>query len=314
MKDRHSATAPARRRARSILWLIAALALLLVSVALWPWKPNTEARLANLPSVGDAARGAYVVRLAGCVTCHTKDGDQRSFLAGGRALKTPFGTFHTPNITPDRDTGIGGWTTEDFVRAMAGGTAPDGSHYYPAFPYTSYARMTTRDIVDLKAYLDTLKPVRNDVPPHELGFPFNLRFVLGLWKRLFFDEAPFATSPERSAAWNRGAYIVNGPGHCRECHTPRNPLGGFAAAHLAGSLQGPAEGRVPNITPHEDRGIGSWSIEDITFMLETGLKPDGDAVGGNMGEVVEHGTSHLTEADLAAVAAYLLSLEPEAGE
>lgn len=255
-----------------------------------------------------------MLRLAGCVTCHTKDGDKRSFLAGGRALKTPFGTFHTPNITPDPDTGIGGWTTEDFVLAMTGGMAPDGSHYYPAFPYTSYTRMTTRDIVDLKAYLDTLDPVRNQIPRHDLGFPFNLRFTLGLWKRLFFEEESFAVALERSDAWNRGAYIVNGPGHCRECHTPRNLLGGFAAAHLAGSHQGSTGSRVPNITPHETDGIGSWLEEDVAFALETGLKPDGDAVSGSMGEVVEQATGHLTEADLAAIAVYLLSLEPEAGD
>lgn len=314
MKDRHPTTAPARRRARSILWLIAALALLLVSVALWPWKPNTEARLANLHPVGDAARGAYVVRLAGCVACHTKDGDRSSFLAGGRALKTSFGIFLTPNITPDRDTGIGGWTTEDFVRAMAGGTAPDGSHYYPAFPYTSYTGMSERDMRDLKTYLFSRAPSDTPNKPHDLGFPFQFRFLLWPWKLLFFSEDRRVEDAAEDSQWNRGAYLAENMGHCGECHTPRNFLGGLRHSRaMAGNPSGPEGKKVPNITPHKEGGIGAWSESDLTYFLKTGFLPDGDFAGGAMTEVIENSSSHLSDEDRGAIAKYLLSLPAFAG-
>lgn len=302
----------AHRLARRILWLCAGLVVLLAAglLAAGTWRPDGRPLPPGLS--GDAQRGAYVLRMAGCVTCHTRDGGG-AYLAGGRALTSPFGTFHAPNITPDRETGIGGWTTAQFVRAMTAGLAPDGRHYYPAFPYTSYTRMTDRDLVDLKAYLDTVEPVRNAVPDHDLGFPYNQRFALGIWKRLFFDEGPHVADPARAEAWNRGAYIAEGPGHCRECHAPRNALGGFAAAHLAGTLQGPEESRVPNITPHATTGIGGWTEADIAFALETGLKPDGDTMDGAMGAVVENATSHLSPADLAAIALYLRALDPVEG-
>lgn len=263
---------------------------------------------------GDPDRGEYVLRMAGCVGCHTGTAPDSPFLAGGRPLETPFGTFYTPNITPDEETGIGGWTTEDFVAALAAGVAPDGSHYYPAFPYNAYARMTDQDLADLKAYLDTVAPVRNQVPHHDLPFPFNLRIAAAAWKRLFFRTETFVPDESRTAQWNRGAYLVAGPGHCSECHTPRNVLGALSDRHLAGTKAGPDGARVPNITPHRDTGIGSWSEDDITFALETGFKPDGDTMTGVMGEVVEHGTSHLTSEDLAAIAAYLRALDPVAGE
>jgi mono/diheme cytochrome c family protein len=258
---------------------------------------------------GDAERGAYMLAAAGCVACHTvpKDG---AFLAGGRELKTDFGSFFTPNITPDPETGIGNWSNEDFIRAMKKGVSPDGGRYYPTFPYTSYTRMTRQDMLDLKAYLDTVPPVRNAVPDHDLAFPFGIRASMMGWQLLFFDDTPFEADPTQSDAWNRGAYLVNGPGHCGECHTPRNLLGVVDSGRpLAGNANGPEGDAVPNITPHSS-GIGGWSEDDIVSMLEVGLLPDGDFAGGAMTDVIEESTSKLSEDDRKAIASYLLSLPP----
>jgi mono/diheme cytochrome c family protein len=290
-------------------WLIASAVIVLVALAAWllvPWRGAAP----EIARAGDPARGEYVLHLAGCVSCHTDEANDGAFLAGGRALATPFGTFLTPNITPDPETGIGGWTTGEFVRAVGHGIAPAGHAYFPAFPYTSYARMTEQDLVDLKAHLDTVEPVANAVADHALDFPFGLRPLLDGWRLLFFDDRAFAPDPARSEAWNRGAYIVNGPGHCGECHTPRNALG--AREHdrfLAGTRDGPDGKPVPNITPSED-GIGDWSQGDIAFALQTGILPDGDVLGGAMSEVVDDATSHLTADDRNAIAEYLLSLPP----
>ncbi|MEK9832066.1 MAG: c-type cytochrome [Rhodospirillaceae bacterium] len=258
---------------------------------------------------GDAERGAYMLAAAGCVACHTvpKDG---AFLAGGRELKTDFGSFYTPNITPDPETGIGNWSDEDFIRAMKKGVSPDGGRYYPTFPYTSYTRMTRQDMLDLKAYLDTVPPVRNAVPDHDLAFPFGIRASMMGWQLLFFDDTPFEADTSKSDAWNRGAYLVNGPGHCGECHTPRNLLGVVDSGRpLAGNANGPEGDAVPNITPHFS-GIGGWSEDDIVSMLEVGLLPDGDFAGGAMTDVIEESTSKLSEDDRKAIASYLLSLPP----
>ena len=258
---------------------------------------------------GDAERGAYMLAAAGCVACHTvpKDG---AFLAGGRELKTDFGSFFTPNITPDPETGIGNWSDEDFIRAMKKGVSPDGGRYYPTFPYTSYTRMTRQDMLDLKAYLDTVPPVRNAVPDHDLAFPFGIRASMMGWQLLFFDDTPFEADTTKSDAWNRGAYLVNGPGHCGECHTPRNLLGVVDSGRpLAGNANGPGGDAVPNITPHSS-GIGGWSEDDIVSMLEVGLLPDGDFAGGAMTDVIEESTSKLSEDDRRAIASYLLSLPP----
>lgn len=258
---------------------------------------------------GDAERGAYMLAAAGCVACHTvpKDG---AFLAGGRELKTDFGSFFTPNITPDPETGIGNWSNEDFIRAMKKGVSPDGGRYYPTFPYTSYTRMTRQDMLDLKAYLDTVPPVRNAVPDHDLAFPFGIRASMMGWQLLFYDDTPFEADPTQSDAWNRGAYLVNGPGHCGECHTPRNLLGVVDSGRpLAGNANGPEGDAVPNITPHSS-GIGGWSEDDIVSMLEVGLLPDGDFAGGAMTDVIEESTSKLSEDDRKAIASYLLSLPP----
>jgi len=259
-------------------------------------------------SPGNAERGAYVLRLAGCATCHTAPKGGK-FLAGGRELKSPFGSFFPPNITPDPETGIGGWSGEDFVRALRHGKSPDGKPYYPAFPYTSYTRMTHQDMVDLKAYLDTIEPVRNRVPDHKLSFPFSVRAGMYVWRSLFFDTEPLSPDPARSEAWNRGAYIVKGPGHCNECHTPRNVFGALQRDRaLSGNPKGPDNEPVPNITGHPKKGLKDWSLDDVVSFLQIGLKPDGDFAGGAMSSVIEDATGKLTEADVTAIATYLKSL------
>ena len=292
---------------------IAALGILVVAGLVWLFVPF-PVTAPVVDEIGDAERGAYVFSMGGCTACHTDVKNNGPLLAGGPPLVTPFGTFHPSNLTPDPDTGIGGWTTGEFVQAMTKGVSPEGHDYYPAFPYTSYANMTRQDLVDLKAHLDTLEPVANPVPAHELSFPFNIRALLKPWKAMFFRAHGIEPDPSQSESWNRGAYLVNGPGHCGECHSPRNALGAVDSARaLAGNRVGPDGKPVPNITPHED-GIGGWSPSDVTFALQTGILPDGDALGGAMGEVIRDNTGKLSAEDRAAIAEYLLSLEPLANE
>ena len=258
---------------------------------------------------GDPKRGEYVARLGGCDFCHTVPKKKGAPFAGGLALRTPYGTFYVPNITPDPATGIGRWSEADFIRAMTEGISPDGSPYYPAFPFTSYTRMLRQDLLDLKAYLDTVKPVRNVVPSHDLRFPYNLRFALRVWKWLFFRPGSFKSDPGKSASWNRGAYIVTGPGHCGECHTVRNFLGArIQKQALAGMKKGPDGRRVGNITPHPKDGIGLWSVADTVDFLKTGDLPFGERTDPPMSDVVTNSTSHWTDEDLKSVAEYLLSL------
>lgn len=295
---------------RTLKWLILAvvgLALIALALVLFvPLGPSPP----EIAAEGNPERGAYVLRAGGCVSCHTDTPDGSPHLAGGRALATPFGTFYTSNITPDPEHGIGGWSAGRFVRAMTQGLSPGGSHYFPAFPYTSYTRMSEQDLIDLKAHLDTVEPVGREVPSHEIDLPFGFRPLLGGWKLLFFEPGPFEPDPSRSESWNRGAYLVNGPGHCGECHTPRNAFGARQQERLlAGTRNGPDGKPVPNITPHQD-GIGGWSVTDLVFALQTGILPDGDVIGGAMGDVVDDSTSHLERADLEAIAEYLLSLQP----
>lgn len=248
-------------------------------------------------------RGAYLFKVGGCGACHSPPDAP---LAGGVKLDTPFGTFYTPNISPDRETGIGGWSDRQFIRAVKQGLSPGGEHYYPAFPYTSYTRMSDRELIDLKAYLDSRPAIRRQNRPHELAFPFDQRWLLGLWKALFFDAGEFKPSPIKSGAWNRGAYLVSGPGHCVECHTPRNLLGGLDRDRpLMGNPEGPDGEAVPAINAAWDPAFGRWQWEDIQFALEAGVTPSGDVVGGTMAHVVDNTTSQLTPEDLAAVTEFL---------
>jgi mono/diheme cytochrome c family protein len=257
-------------------------------------------------SAGDPERGEYLLHAGGCAGCHTvKDGPA---LAGGVALASPVGTFHVPNITPDPETGIGGWSEDDFVRAMSLGIAPDGTPYYPAFPYPFYTHMAREDVLDLKAYLDTVEPVRNAVRDHGLTFPFSVRGGLHLWQAAFFAPGPLLPVEGQSDAWERGRYLVNGPGHCGACHTPMSWYVSWDSdGFLAGTRSGPDGKPVPSIAPTED-GIGDWSPGDVVLALQTGFLPDGDVLGGLMSEVVRN-TGKLSQDDLQAIAAYLLDAD-----
>lgn len=259
-------------------------------------------------AVSDAVRrGAYIFDAAGCLGCHTDEKGGGQPLAGGRALATPFGTFHTPNITPDPVHGIGRWSDADFIRALREGVGPDGAHLFPAFPYASYTRMTDRDLLDLKAYLFSRPAVAAPNKPHDLAPPFSWRFLLPVWQWLYLTPGPVPDDPAKPAAWNRGRYLVDALGHCAECHSPRTLLGGLDSdRYLAGNPDGPDGDKVPGITGAKGNGgIGGWSDGDLTLFLETGLTPDGDVAGGAMGEVVRNTTSKLTADDRAAIAAYL---------
>ncbi len=260
------------------------------------------------PAAPELARGAALFAAAGCQGCHTDVKNKGALLAGGRALATPFGTFYTPNITPDVETGIGGWSDADFIGALRDGLSPSGEHLYPAFPYTSYTLMSDDDMRALKAYVFSLPPVRQENRAHDLNFPFSWRPLLGIWKWMNFTAGAFEPNPAKSPSWNRGAYLVEALGHCGECHTPRGALGGLDRSRwLAGTTDGPDGGKVPNITPDEATGIGGWSASQVTGALRTGLLPDGDVVGATMGEVVENTTSRLSDEDRAAIAEYLLT-------
>ena len=256
---------------------------------------------------GDVTRGAYVARVAGCIACHTDTDGGGAFLAGGPPIVTAFGTFYAPNITPHRQDGIGGWTLSDFMAAMTAGKAPDGRHYFPVFPYTEYTRMTDQDIVDLWAAMQTVPAAPGRPPFHDIDLPFANRTLLAAWNTLFLKPGSYQPDPRRSDSWNRGAYIVTGPGHCGACHTPRNALGArIEDRSLAGTENGPDGDRVSPITGPALRAAG-WTVPDIVFALRFGLTPDGDSLGGSMGHVISDSTSWLSDGDLAAVAEYLMA-------
>ena len=257
------------------------------------------------------ANGLVVFNAGGCASCHAVPNQpDRLKLGGGLAIPSPFGTFYAPNISPDKTDGIGNWTEANFVTAVTRGVSPRGTHYFPAFPYTSYAHAKVADIRDLYAYLKTLAPVSGKVRDHDVPFPFNIRRNVGIWKLLFFDSRPFAPDMSRSPQWNRGAYLVNSLGHCAECHSPRNFLGGIIAGQrFAGGPNPEGEGWVPNIT---QKGIGEWSDKDIAYFLKSGQTPAGDSAGGSMVRVIRN-TSQLPETDQAAIAEYVKSLPPVEG-
>jgi len=261
----------------------------------------TSAALAQ----GDAKRGEYLSKAGGCVGCHTEERKDATPYAGGRALKTPFGTFYGPNITPDKKAGIGGWTFADFVRALRDGEEPDGAHFFPAFPYASFTRITDPDLRDLWAYLQSLKPSPQPSKPHQLDFPFNSRLALWGWKWLFFAPGEFKPDATKSAAVNRGAYLVVALGHCGECHTPRNPLAGRKKGRYLGGAKLGEGTAAPNLTPTRLKRYGDGELKDI---LASGLFPDGDVMGDTMSEVVRNTTSQLSSADLDALIAYLRSV------
>jgi mono/diheme cytochrome c family protein len=259
---------------------------------------------------GDAKRGEYVAKAAGCLGCHTEAKDNATPYAGGRALKTPFGTFYGPNITPHQ-TGIGNWSEADFFRALRQGERPDGSNYFPAFPYPSFTGMSDQDIRDLWAYLRALPAVDRASRPHELGFPYGWRPLVRIWKWLYFDQGALPAEPKLSAVENRGRYLVQSLGHCGECHTPRGSLGGMRKDRLLGGGRDAADKKIPNITPAR---LKSWSDGDLKQFLLTGDTPDGDSASEAMAEVIRNTTSQLTGQDLAAMIAYLRTVPPVAEE
>jgi mono/diheme cytochrome c family protein len=299
------------RLARFFLILVLVVAAAVFALTEPQRLPNSAIAAANS---GNAQRGARIFWAGGCASCHAAagaKGDDRLKLGGGAPLKTPFGSFQAPNISPDTTQGIGGWSLADFANAMQRGVDPDGRHLYPAFPYASYQRMTKGDVADLFAYLKTVPPVATDASETALSFPFNIRRGIGLWKLAFMGDAgPIVALPTTApAAARAGQYLVEGPGHCGECHTARG-LRGLGAPDrdrwLAGaaSLDGP--GKVPNITP-SSAGIGGWSASEIAEYLETGFTPEYDSVGGSMVEV-QSNMAQLTPADRAAIAAYLKAI------
>jgi len=254
-------------------------------------------------------RGEYLVRAGGCFSCHTVKGGEK--LAGRRPLTTPFGTFYSPNITPDPETGIGRWTDAQFLRALREGVRPDGANYFPVLPYPSFTGITDGDALAIKAYLFSLPPVHQQNRPHDVPFPFSWRWLQTGWKLLFFTPGPFQPAPDRSAAYNRGAYLVTALAHCGECHTPRNFLGATRSSQpLAGTPDGPEGQLVPNITPDPTTGIGRWDKDDVVELLRTGATPEQSRLKGAMPEVIEDGLKYLTNDDLRAIADYLFAQPP----
>lgn len=287
-----------------LLIRLCVLGLLALGAVLWftraeQVEPDRFAALA-----GDVAKGEQVFWAAGCASCHkANDSEDALVLAGGQRFVTDFGTFVAPNVSPDPIHGIGEWSLTDFASALLNGTSPEGQHYYPAFPYTTYARMSDADVADLWAFWQTLPSSDVESAPHEVGFPFNIRASLGPWKKLFLsrDWVMPADTPELE----RGRYLVEALGHCAECHTGRNLIGGLQTSAWMGGAPNPSgKGRIPGITPeHLD-----WSAVDIAYYLETGFTPDFDSAGGKMADVVSS-MSQLPPEDRAAIAAYVKALK-----
>jgi mono/diheme cytochrome c family protein len=258
-------------------------------------------------AAGDPKRGEYLVRAGGCLGCHTEDRKDAVPFAGGRALKTPFGTFHGPNITPHPQAGIGRWTEADFVRAMRHGRRPDGANYFPAFPYPSFTKIRDADLSDLWAYLRTLPPSARANQTHDLWFIFGWRFLVTVWKWFFFTPGPYVNIQGASEIVNRGAYLVQALGHCGECHTPRNFLGAPKRGRFLAGGRVPGDREAPNITPS---GLELWSDANLKEFFATGVTPDDETASEEMYEVIRNTTSRLTPQDIAAMIAYLRSLPP----
>ena len=289
---------------KRVLLVLLLAALGAAGLGFWLTAPSRVSadRLEGL--TGDADSGEAVFTAAGCASCHhAPDSDDKLVLAGGQAFPSDFGTFHAPNISPDPDHGIGDWSFEDFANALLRGVSPEGSHYYPAFPYAAYTHMREQDIADLWAYMQTLPPSQAESQPHEVAFPFNIRRAVGGWKLLFFDPS-WVIEDVDTPELERGRYLVEALAHCGECHTPRNALGGLDRdAWLSGAANPSGDGRIPGLTPdHLD-----WSAGDIAYYLETGFTPDFDSAGGHMVEVIEN-FAKLPAEDRQAVAAYVKAL------
>lgn len=305
------------------LMLVAAGLLVAGFVAFWTLTAPATVPPSALPDhTPDLNNGRTMFDIGGCASCHATPNEDpekidRLRLGGSLALQSPFGTFYVPNISPATKEGIGSWREADFVSALWNGTSPAGEHLYPAFPYTSYRHMRLDDVRDLFAYLKTLPPVAGRVRDHDLGFPFSIRRLIGIWKLLFLRDGPFMSVASQSPQWNRGAYLVNAPGHCAECHSPRNVLGAIVdGERFAGGPTPDGKGWVPNITPvglqHWSKEDIAWSVKDIASFLDDGMTLSGDFVGGAMAEVIRN-TALLSPADRTAIATYIASLPPRQG-
>ncbi|MBV1788067.1 cytochrome c [Marinobacterium sp. D7] len=268
-------------------------------------KPASPSPLASLQ--GDVGRGAYLARASGCIACHTDSESGGRPLAGGAPLETAFGTFYAPNLTTDTTHGIGSWSIEEFARAVRQGESPEGEPYYPAFPYGFYTRFSDQDIADLWAAFLTVPAVEQPSREQELSFPFNIRTGLHLWKGLYFEPQRFQPLEDKSDMYNRGAFLVEAAGHCAACHTPRNLLGALdEEAQWTGADGLPGGGASPAIAPSALKQRG-WTVQDLAYALRSGITPDGDVMGASMGEVIQQGTSFLSDDDRQAIATYLLT-------
>ena len=272
-----------------------------------------QAHAADAESI---TRGKYLYDAADCYSCHggprggSVPASSAKLPSGGLGLDTPFGTFRSPNITPDKQYGIGAWSLAEFKNALRNGIGRKGEYLFPVFPYTSFTQLTDRDMEDMYAYIMTLPAIALPNKPHEAKRPFSWRALLIFWRELFFTAGPVAPEPAQGEEWNRGNYLVHAVAHCEECHTPRNILGGLTLSRsFSGNIGGPDKQNAPNITSDVKTGIGSWSIADIEQLLKTGITPETDFIGSGMKAVVQ-GTSKLTDADRHAMAVYLKSIPP----
>ncbi|HYD61145.1 MAG TPA: cytochrome c [Noviherbaspirillum sp.] len=291
-----------KRIALFILGLLAVLAALTAYLGLRE-DTGPPATLAGADAI---ARGAYLARAGDCQACHTARGGTP--FAGGRAIRTPFGTIHAPNITPDKETGIGSWSADDFWRALHNGKGKDGKLLYPAFPYPNYTKVTRADSDALHAYFMSLPPVRQANKEPELRFPFNQRMLLVAWRALYFRPDIYTEQAQQNAEWNRGAYLVQGLGHCSACHTPRNILGATADKRdLGGGMIPMLDWYAASLTGESEAGLGNWEVQHLVDLMKTGISARG-VVSGPMSEVVRESLQHLSDQDLRAMAVYLKSL------
>jgi mono/diheme cytochrome c family protein len=293
---------------------LGACAALICGLTIWPGIPGVLAQSAT-PASNDTqaiARGEYLARAGDCIACHTIPGEK--LFGGGRAMATPFGTLYSPNISSDKKDGIGAWTADEFYRMLHEGKSRDGTLLYPAMPYAAYTRVTRADSDAIFAYLQSTPPIHQPNRPHELRFPFNQRQLLLGWRTLYFRAGEYRPDPTQSVEWNRGAYLVEGLGHCTMCHTEINALGGNSKSkEFQGGLIPMQNWYAPSLTSNKEAGLGDWSIDDIVGLLHAGVSNRG-AVYGPMAEVVYDSFQYLTEADVRAVAVYLKALPAHSGE